>query len=125
MDMWFQQDGATSHAANVTINLLEIKFGERVISRNGLDGWPPRSCHLTPLGYFLWGYVNSMVNANKPVAIDELCTNIEREAVSANLCLKIVKNWGNEEFYRYPKPFLFNLKKTFVALFLKNITLSN
>ena len=34
-DMWFQQVGATSHTANVTINLLEIKFGERVIKRNG------------------------------------------------------------------------------------------
>ena len=31
-DMWFQQEGATSYAANVTINLLETKFGERVIS---------------------------------------------------------------------------------------------
>ena len=27
-DMWFQQDIATSHTANVTINLLETKFGE-------------------------------------------------------------------------------------------------
>ena len=39
-DMWFQQDGATSHTANVTINLLETNFGERVISRNGPVGWP-------------------------------------------------------------------------------------
>ena len=94
-DMWFQQDGATSHTANVTINLLETKFGERVISRNGPVGWPPRSCDLTPLDYFLWGYVKSMVYANKPATIDELRTNIEREiaAVSADLCLKIVKNW--------------------------------
>ena len=30
-DMWFQQDGGTSHTANVTINLLETKFGKRVI----------------------------------------------------------------------------------------------
>ena len=34
-DKWFQQDDATSHTANVTINLLETKFGEHVISRNG------------------------------------------------------------------------------------------
>ena len=76
-------------------NLLETKFGERVISRNGPVGWPPRSCDLTPLDYFLWGYVKSMVYANKPATIDELRTNIEREiaAVSADLCLKIVKNW--------------------------------
>ena len=81
--------------ANATINLLETKFGERVISRNGPVGWPPRSCDLTPLDYLLWGYVKSMVYVNKPVMIDELCTNIEHEivAVTADLCLKIVKNW--------------------------------
>ena len=33
-DMRFQQDGVTSHTANVTINLLKTKFAERVISRN-------------------------------------------------------------------------------------------
>ena len=38
-DMWFQQDGATSHKANVTINLLETKFGERVISWNGAENF--------------------------------------------------------------------------------------
>ena len=84
-------DGAASLTANVTINLLETKFGERVI---GAVGWPLRSCDLTPLDYFLWGCVQSMIYANKPVTIDELRTNIEREiaAVSADLCLKIVKN---------------------------------
>ena len=88
-DMWFQQYDATSHTANVTIHLLETKFGERVISRNVAVGWPPLSCDLTPLDYFLWGYVKSMVYSNKPATIDELRTNIEREiaAVSADLCL--------------------------------------
>ena len=40
-------------------------------------------------------YVKSMVYANKPATIDDLRTNIKREiaAVSADLCLKIVKNW--------------------------------
>ena len=75
--------------------LLLYEFGERVISRNGAVGWPPRSCDLTPLDYFLSSYDKSMVYANKPALIDELRTNIERElaAVSADLCLKIVKNW--------------------------------
>ena len=76
-------------------NLLETKFVERVISRNGSVGWPPRSCALKPLDYFLSGLVKSMVYANKTATIDELLTNIEREiaAESADLCLKIVKNW--------------------------------
>ena len=60
-----QQDGATSHTANVTINLLESKFGERVISRNGQVSWPHRSYDLTPLDYILWSYLKSMVYASE------------------------------------------------------------
>ena len=70
---------ASNHTANVTINLLEIKFGEGVISRNGEVGWPHGSCDLTPLDYFPWGYVKSMVYDNRLATIDELRTNIERE----------------------------------------------
>ncbi|GFU14906.1 uncharacterized protein TNCV_3386901 [Trichonephila clavipes] len=54
---WFQQDGATCHAARATIDLLKDTFGDRLISRFGPVNWPPRSCDLTPLDYFLWGYV--------------------------------------------------------------------
>lgn len=42
-NMWFQQDGATCHTANETINLLKQKFGEMIISKNGFVNWPPRS----------------------------------------------------------------------------------
>ena len=52
-DIWFQQDGATCHTANETINLLKEKFGESIISRNGPVNWPPRSCDLTPLNFFM------------------------------------------------------------------------
>lgn len=94
-DMWFQQDGATSHTAHVTIDLLKSKFGERVISRNGPVNWPPRSCDLTPLDYFLWGYVKSLVYTNKPATLQELRANIEREIaeIPINLCKKVVENW--------------------------------
>ncbi|GFW33789.1 hypothetical protein TNCV_4052381 [Trichonephila clavipes] len=37
---------------------LKDTFGDRLISRFGPVNWPPRSCDLTPLDYFLWGYVN-------------------------------------------------------------------
>ena len=30
-DIWFQQDGATSHTANVTIDLLRTVFENRII----------------------------------------------------------------------------------------------
>ncbi|GFU27088.1 uncharacterized protein TNCV_280661 [Trichonephila clavipes] len=56
-ELWFQQDGATCHTARATIDLLKDTFGDRLISRFGPVNWPPRSCDLTPLDYFLCGYV--------------------------------------------------------------------
>ncbi|GFV55946.1 putative DD41D transposase [Trichonephila clavipes] len=52
-ELWFQQDGATCHTARATIDLLKDTFGDHVISRFGPVNWPPRSCDLTPLDYFL------------------------------------------------------------------------
>ncbi|GFX98213.1 putative DD41D transposase [Trichonephila clavipes] len=52
-ELWFQQDGATCHTARATIDLLKDTLGDRLISRFGPVNWPPRSCALTPLDYFL------------------------------------------------------------------------
>ncbi|GFU74221.1 hypothetical protein TNCV_4168121 [Trichonephila clavipes] len=77
-ELWFQQDGATCHTARATIDLLKDTFGDRLISRFGPVNWPPRSCDLTPLDYFLWGYVKSLVYAAKPQTLDHLEDNIRR-----------------------------------------------
>jgi hypothetical protein len=94
-ELWFQQDGATCHTAHATINLLRETFDERIISRNGPVNWPPRSCDLTPMDYFLWGYVKSQVYADKPLTLDHLEANIRR--VIANIrpqtLEKVVENW--------------------------------
>ncbi|GFS68816.1 putative DD41D transposase [Trichonephila clavipes] len=73
-----QQDGATCHTARVTIDLLKDTFGDHIISRFGPVNWPPRSCDLTPLDYFMWGYVKSLVYADKPQTLDYLEDNIRR-----------------------------------------------
>ncbi|GFW30333.1 uncharacterized protein TNCV_3851041 [Trichonephila clavipes] len=75
-ELWFQQDGATCHTARATIDLLKDTFGDRLISRFGPVNWPPRSCDLTPLDYFLWCYVNALVYADKPQTLDHLEDNI-------------------------------------------------
>ena len=54
-----------------TIGLLREKFLGRVISRNDDYNWPPRSCDLTPLDFFLWGYVKDKVFADAPQSIQE------------------------------------------------------
>ena len=92
-NMWFQQDCDTSHTARVTIDLLKGKFGERVISRNGLVEWPPRSCDLTPLDFFLWGHIKSLVYANKTAPLDDLKDNTQREIVNVpvEMCASVRK----------------------------------
>ncbi|GFU13782.1 DUF4817 domain-containing protein [Trichonephila clavipes] len=77
-ELWFQQDGATCHTARATIDLLKDTFNDRLISRFGPLNWPPRSCDLTPLDYILWGYVKSLVYADKPQTLDHLEDNIRR-----------------------------------------------
>ena len=74
-----QELKSLDHLKRRTIDLLKGKFGERVISRNGLVEWPPRSCDLTPMDFFLWGHIKSLVYANKPATLDDLKDNIQRE----------------------------------------------
>ncbi|GFX96539.1 putative transposable element [Trichonephila clavipes] len=77
-ERWFQQDGATCHTARATIDLLKDMFGDRLILSFGPVNWPPRSCDLTPLDYFLCGYVKSLVYADKPQTLNHLEDNIRR-----------------------------------------------
>ena len=78
-----------------TIDLLKGKFGERVISRNCPVEWPPRSCDLAPLDFFLWGHIKSLVYANKPAILDDHKDNIQREIanVPVEMCARVVGNW--------------------------------
>ncbi|GFT73513.1 putative transposable element [Trichonephila clavipes] len=94
-ELWFQQDGATCHTARTTIDLLKDTFGDRlIISRFGPVNWPPRSCDLTPLDYFLWGYVKSLVYADKPQTLDHLEGNIRRVIadIRPQMLEKVIEN---------------------------------
>ncbi|GFV97324.1 transposable element Tc3 transposase [Trichonephila clavipes] len=100
-ELWFQQDGATCHTARATIDLLKDTFGDRLISRFGPVNWPPRSCDLTPLDYFLWGYVKSMVYADKPQTLDHLEDNIRRVIadIRPQMLEKVIENWTSRLDY--------------------------
>ncbi|GFU23985.1 hypothetical protein TNCV_3332091 [Trichonephila clavipes] len=98
-ELWFQQDGATCHTARATIDLLKDTFGDRLISRFGPVNWPPRSCDLTPLDYYLWGYVKSLVYADKPQTLDHLEDNIRRVIadIRPQMLEKVIENWTTSE----------------------------
>ncbi|GFX25656.1 transposable element Tc3 transposase [Trichonephila clavipes] len=100
-ELWFQQDGATCHTARATINLLKDTFGDRLISRFGPVNWPPRSCDLTPLDYFLWGYVKTLVYADKPQTLDHLEDNIRRVIadIRPQMLEKVIENWTSRLDY--------------------------
>ncbi|GFX40929.1 putative DD41D transposase [Trichonephila clavipes] len=96
-ELWFQQDGSTCHTARATINLLKETFGDRLISRFGPVNWPPRSrsSDLTPLDYFLWGYVKSLVYADNPQMLDHLEDYIHRVIadIRPQMLEKVMENW--------------------------------
>ncbi|GFT62849.1 uncharacterized protein TNCV_1606751 [Trichonephila clavipes] len=121
-ELWFQQDGATCHTARATIDLLKDTFGDRLISRFGPVNWPPRSCDLTPLDYFLWGYVKSLVYADKPQLLDHLEDNIRRVIadIRPQMLEKVIENWTSRFDYirasrGNPMPeIIFKISKNFI-----------
>ncbi|GFV94818.1 transposable element Tc3 transposase [Trichonephila clavipes] len=90
-----------SHISCATIYLLKDTFGDRLISRFGPVNWPPRSCDLTPLDYFLWGYVKSFVYADKPQTLDHLEDNIRRVIadIRPQMLEKVIENWTSRLDY--------------------------
>ncbi|GFU98105.1 uncharacterized protein TNCV_1491291 [Trichonephila clavipes] len=100
-ELWFQQYGATYHTARATIDLLKDTFGDRLISRFEPVNWPPRSCDLTPLDYFLWGYVKSLVYAYKPQMLAHLEDNIRRVIadIRPQMLEKVIENWTSRLDY--------------------------
>ncbi|GFU10402.1 DUF4817 domain-containing protein [Trichonephila clavipes] len=93
--------GATCHKARATIDLLKDTFGDHLISRFGPVNWPPRSCDLTPLDYFLWSYEKSLVYADKPQTLDHLEDNIRRVIADKRpqMLGKVIENWTSRLDY--------------------------
>ena len=78
-EYWFQQDGATSHSARLSMGALRTLFGNHIISRNGDIVWPPRSPDLSVCDYFLWGFLKHRVYASRPHTLPELKDTIRAE----------------------------------------------
>ncbi|GFU49137.1 hypothetical protein TNCV_573741 [Trichonephila clavipes] len=94
-------DVRSCHTARATIDLLKDTFGDRLISRFGPVNWPPRSCDLTPLDYFLSGYVKSLVYADKPQTFDHLEDNIRHVIadIRPQMLEKVIENWTSRLDY--------------------------
>ena len=94
-EIWFQQDGASPHYARDVRVLLDVEFPRHWIGRRGEIEWPARSPDLTPLDYFLWGFLKSRVYETKPNNLDELRNRILEEAalIDRDMIRRAVSNF--------------------------------
>lgn len=74
-----QQDGSPPHFSKEVRAWLNEKFDDRWIGRGGPISWAPRSPDLTPLDFYLWGYIKTNVYKTSVSDIDDLKDRIERE----------------------------------------------
>lgn len=73
---WFQQDGAPPHTARDTLAWLDLRMESRLISKGAAVEWPAHSPDLSPLDFYLWGYLKSRVYSQSPQDVTQLRTAI-------------------------------------------------
>lgn len=94
MEVIFQQDGATPHYSREVRNYLNRVYINRWIGRRGVIEWPARSPDLTPMDFFLWGYLKSKVYYTEPSTVDVLKHRIRN--VCANIGPQMLNNVRTE-----------------------------
>lgn len=96
-NVYWQQDGAPPHWGKIVRVYLNNTFPGRWIGRDGPIPWPPRSPDITPLDFFLWGYVKDRVFAKKVQDIEELKNRV-REVIGSITPAMLRKTWCEVEF---------------------------
>jgi hypothetical protein len=77
--IYFQQDGAPIHFSKEVRAWLDEQFCERWVGRGGSISWAPRSPDLTPLDFYLWGYIKTSIYTTPVNDIDDLKERITDE----------------------------------------------
>lgn len=92
---FFQQDGAPPHYGTEVRQWLDQQFPGHWIGRRGPVEWPPRSPDLTPMDFYLWGHLKSIVYQQNIRNVDHLkrritlaCQQITGETLS-----RVRQNW--------------------------------
>lgn len=68
----FQQDGAAPHTSRATLDWLVERFPGRLISFKTDRIWPPRSPDLSPLDFFLWGFLKDQLKPEDLTTMDTM-----------------------------------------------------
>ena len=94
----FQRDGALPHCRSQVRRFLDAIFPNRWTGRDGPTPWPPRSPNITPLGFFLWGYVKDKVFSTPVPDITNLKARITD--AFATITEDMLENTWRETDYR-------------------------
>ena len=94
-DHWFQQDGALAHTSREVMEFLNSQFPGKLISHRSVFPWPARSPDLSPLDFFLWGYVKDVVFRSNPTNVAELKEKVEEAimAVHPETLQRVIQNF--------------------------------
>ena len=93
--MRYQHDGCPAHFRITVREWLNMNFPDRWIGRGGPIPWPARCPDLTPMDYYVWGYMKSLVYDVSPVpTVQELQRRIISAAneIIQNLTSSVVKS---------------------------------
>ena len=92
------------HTAETTLDVLRFVFEDLIISHSADVVWPPRSCDLTPLDYYLFGAVKVKCYADKPETINALNDYIRETIAEIQLHITSMTSRGrhlNEIIFHY------------------------
>ena len=81
----FQQDGTPADTSRIVTEYSQRNLGDRWISKRGPVNWPPRSPDLTPLDFFLWGYVKDKVYSEEIYLLSILSLELLRQKEASML----------------------------------------
>lgn len=84
-NIWFQQDGCPAHNTREVRDFLSNVFGNNVISNSGSVPWPARSPDITPLDFYLWGFIkNEVYQFDPPENVNVLEERVRNVLASIN-----------------------------------------
>lgn len=75
-DIIWQQDGAPPHNAQIVTNYLNALYPNGWIGNRGSIPWPARSPDLSPVDFFMWGYLKEFVYQVRSADLDDLKNRI-------------------------------------------------
>lgn len=90
---YFQQDGAPPHTAVICTNYLNQVMPDSWIGTYGPILWPARSPDITPLDFFVWGYIKDKVFQTAPENIEDIKTRIRNacEAITPEMLQNVMR----------------------------------